>query len=65
MCWVGTTSKGSNESCLASFPGVPLLFHIPVILILIIMYLMYMFYAICLCYQTVIDIVSSTLNNLK
>ena len=31
-CWVGTIGKGSNRSCLASIPGVDLLFYIPVTL---------------------------------
>ena len=40
---MGTTSKGSNGSCLASLPDVHLLFNIPVILLLIIMCLVYIF----------------------
>ena len=64
ICWVGTTSKGFNWSCLASLTGVHLLFYIPVILLLIIMCIMYIFYVICICYQTSFITVSRTLNKL-
>ena len=34
-CGLGTTGKGSNGSCLASLPGVHVIFYIPVTLLLI------------------------------
>ena len=57
--YVGWELLGKAGTCLASLPGVYLLFYIPVILLLIIMCFIFMLFV---CHQTVIINVSCTLS---